>query len=67
MVGRVSRDVRCLVATDKRSTSPDSWCDSKSAKLPIRVTELIIDALKVPNSLIYLPQVMAHAAKCRSD
>ena len=29
--------------------------------------KLITDALKVLDSLIYLPQVMAHAAKDRSD
>ena len=61
MVGRVSRDVRRLVATDKRSTSPDCWYDSKSVKLPKRIIYLIADALEVLNSLIYLPQVMAHA------
>ena len=63
MVGRVSRDVCCLIATDKRSTSPDSWYDSKSVKLPIRVIKKITDALKFLNSLIYLPQIMAHTAK----
>ena len=63
----MSRDVRRLVATDKRSTSPDFWYDSKSVKLPKRVTQVITDTLEVLDSLIYLPQVMAHAAKCRSD
>ena len=63
MVGRLSRDVCRLVATDKRSTSPDCWNDSKSVKLPKRIIYLIADAQEVLNSLIYLPQVMAYAAK----
>ena len=39
----------------------------KNVKLPKRVIRVIIDALKVLDSLIYLPQVMAHAARYRSD
>ena len=63
MVGRVSRDVRQLVATDKRLTSPNCWYDSKRRKFPKRIIKSITDARKALNPLIYLPQVMAHAAK----
>ena len=34
----------------------------KSVKLPKRIIYLIADALEIRNSLIYSPQVMAHAA-----
>ena len=63
MVGRVWRNVRRLVASNKRLTSPDCWYDSKSVKLPKSILKLITDALEILNSLIYLPQAIAHAAR----